>query len=209
MTNLFSEWLPISFRTFTSSTIGSFAALFLVKYQFEIVWCLYFPQLINCPFFWSMPVGCSWRQLSSELVVTMVKENQEGENYIWGNSHCPRNSHTSYQVTQNTPISGWNWSKYLGKQFRNNSRLCNFHPGVIWAFCLRLTQVGTCTKAPSQGVASPEFLCTDCKSHNSNQTQVNGLLWLQSSQSHYNTIQMWDVNKHTCYHHRIQIHEIC
>lgn len=83
------------FHTFTTSTIGSFSALFLVKYQFEIAWCLCFPQLINHPIFWSMPVSCSCRQLSSELVVTSVKEHQEGENYIWENSGCPRKSHTN------------------------------------------------------------------------------------------------------------------
>lgn len=44
--------------------------------QFKIAWCLYFPQLISHQFFWSVPASCSWRQLSSELVVTRAKEQQ-------------------------------------------------------------------------------------------------------------------------------------
>lgn len=71
------------FLTFTSSATGSFSALFLDKYQFEIAGCLYFPQLVNHQIFWSMPVSCSWRLLSCETVVTMVKKHQVGgKNYM-------------------------------------------------------------------------------------------------------------------------------
>lgn len=124
---------------------GPFSALFLVKYQFEIAQCLYFSQLISCPIFWSMPVSCSWRQLSSELVVAMVKEHQEKLHMreFWLSQKLTQNR---CEVTQNTPISTLNWSKHLGKRFGNYSSICDLCPDIIWVFCLWLTQVTTGTQ---------------------------------------------------------------
>lgn len=144
--------------------------------QFKITWCLYFPQLINHQFFWSMPVNCSWRQLSSELIVTTAKEKQVWENYIWENSEHPRNSHTnSPRSLKNIPSSDLNWSYVWVKR-----------PGTIPAFVIcaqtlsecfvsESTQVRIDIEVPSQGFTSPECLCTHCKPHCSNQNQISGL----------------------------------